>query len=240
MTPRDQRPAPPVSLTRHIPIEWEGQDLPEIPDQLPIGADILFRACADALSSGLNGMAKAGSEHYDDWRAGKIDEKQFTYRLVRQGSQAALKGGARTGAALVLSEGAKRAIARRWGQAVLRRLTRYNVLTAVAFGLVDQGTHTYKLYTGEMDQTAYKVKSAENAGGTGGAIAGATAGAMLGSVVPGLGTGAGALMGYMMGVLGAIGGANLGRSLGEEWFGPVQTGDEGPKSPPIDIEIDME
>lgn len=226
----------PVSLTRFVPIEWAGQDLPEIPEELPIGADILFRACADALSSGLNGMVKEGSEHYDDWRKGKIDEKQFTYRMVRKGSEAALKGGVRTGAALVLSEGAKRVIARRWGEAVMRRFTRYNVFTAVAYGLVDQGTHTYKLYKGEMKPTEYKVKSAENVGGTGGAIAGATAGALAGSLIPGLGTGAGALMGYVMAVIGAMGGANLGRNLGEEWFG--EKDDQTPPGRHIDIEIE--
>ncbi|RMG54771.1 MAG: hypothetical protein D6722_28630 [Bacteroidetes bacterium] len=226
--------SPSKSLTRHIPIEWEGQDLPDLPETLPIGADIVLRAFVDAIGSGINSMAQEGSAHFQAFKEGKIDEKQFTYRMVSKASEAALKGGTRTGAALVLSEGAKRAIAKRWGEAVVRRFTRYNVLTSVAFGLVDQGTHTYKYYKGELDPKAYKVKTTENAGSTGGAIAGATAGAVLGSVIPGLGTGAGALMGYMMSVLGSIGGANLGRSLGEEWFSEKSPSDDPPRDIPIE------
>lgn len=205
---------------REIPIEWKGMDdLPGVPPHLQIPATIAIEACASAVTGGIREMMQAGQDGFTAYREGKIDEAEYTHQVVSKGTTAALKQGARTAAALTLSEGAKQVIARRWGQAVLRRLTRYNVVGAVAFGLIDQGTDTYRLVRGDLPLRDYKIKSVENVGGTGGAISGAAAGAILGSVVPGLGTGMGAMVGYMMGVLGAMGGASLGRSIGEHLFG---------------------
>lgn len=205
-----------------VPIEWEGskQNPPEYPElpSIPVSADILLKACADAFGSGMNGMMKAGIESFQDYRKGKIDEKQYTYRIVYKGTQAAVKGGSRTAASLGLSEGAKRLIAKKFGQEAIKRLGKYNFITSMAFGIIDQGTHTYNYVNGSLPKRDFKIKSIENVGGTGGAISGAAAGAMIGSAFPGLGTVAGAMLGYAFAVMGAMSGASMGKSLGEQWF----------------------
>ncbi|MEM7370932.1 MAG: hypothetical protein AAF587_20120 [Bacteroidota bacterium] len=205
-----------------VPIDWEGskQNPPEYPElpSIPISADILLKAVADAFGSGMNGMMKEGIESFQDFRKGKIDEKQYTYRVVYKGTQAAVKGGSRTAAALGLSEGAKRLIVKKFGEEALRRLGKYNFVTSMAFGIIDQGTHTYQYANGQLPARDFKIKSVENVGGTGGAISGAAAGAMIGSAFPGLGTVAGAMLGYAFAVMGAMSGASLGKSLGEQWF----------------------
>lgn len=205
-----------------VPIEWEHKsyDAPELPDeiQLPLSADIALRAAAEAFSSLMNGMMKEGIESFHEYKQGKIDQKQYTYRVVKKGTQAAVKGGTRTAAALSLSEGARRLIAKKFGQEVVKRFGKYNVLTSVAFGLVDQGTNTYKLFNGQLPERDYKIKSVENVGGTGGAISGAAAGAVIGSAFPGMGTAFGAMLGYAFAVMGAMSGASLGKTLGEQIF----------------------
>lgn len=218
------------SQVRYIPIDWEGEmqappDFPEIPATI----EIPIHAASAAVMSGLNGMMREGVERFEDYRSGKLDDKQYTYRIVSRGSQEAVKSGVRTVTALTLAEGAKRMITRRFGQVLLGRLIRYNVINAVAFGLIDQGSDTFKLYRGELSSEQYKVKSVENAGGTSGAIGGAAAGALLGSVVPGIGTAAG----MMLGMLGAMGGAAVGKSLGQQWFEEQKAGDSptGEKPP---------
>jgi hypothetical protein len=213
------------SKVRYVPIEWEGQmqappDIPEIPATV----EIPIHAVSAAVMSGLNGMMREGVERYEDYRSGKLDDKQYTYRIVSKGSQAAVTSGARTVTALTLAEGAKRMITRRFGQVLVGRLIRYNVINAVAFGIIDQGTDTFKLYRGQMSSEQYKVKSVENAGGTSGAIGGAAAGALLGSVVPGIGIAAG----MMLGMLGAMGGAAVGKSLGQQWFEAKKDPEKGP------------
>jgi hypothetical protein len=233
----------PLSTPIFIPIE--GQDNPpEYPDlpSIPIGADIMIKACADAIGSTMNGMMREGVESFEEYKAGKIDEKQYTYRVVYKGTQAGVKGGTRTAAALGLSEGVKRLIAKQFGKEALRRLGRINLVTSLAFGVVDQTYHAYDFYQGKLSSVDFKVKSVENAGGTGGAISGAAVGAMLGSAVPGLGTATGAMLGYMMAVIGGMSGASFGKSLGEQWFqdeqDPKTPGDTNSKSGPIDIPID--
>ncbi len=221
------------SPSNDIPVEV--LDSPLEPE-LPIAADIGINAAVAAVMSGLNEMMREGGKSIEDFRAGKIDEKQFTYRLVHKATEAATRNGIRTGSALVMSEGAKKVLTKAFGKALVKRLSRYNLITAICFGMVDQGRHTLDLANGKMDTREYKVKSVENVGGTGGAISGATAGAVLGSVVPGLGTAAGGMLGYMMGMLGAMGGGALGRSLGEKWF-PGDGNDSGPSSPINRIDI---
>ncbi len=200
-----------------VPIEWEGQDAPDTPE-IPILIEIPISAASAALITGVQAMLQEGSRSMGEWQSGKIDEKQFTYRVVHKASQGALKGGGRTLGALGLSEGIRKAVAHKWGEHIARRLTRYNLLGSVCFGIVDQTGDTFKWVNGKLTLRDYKVKSVENVGGTGGAIGGAALGSMLGSIVPGLGTGTGALIGGMLSMMGAMGGASLGKSIGEEWF----------------------
>lgn len=221
----------------HIPIIWE--DDPSPLPELPATVDIALQASADALIKCVQSMVQEGMASYEEYQAGKIDRNQFTYRMIHKGSEAAVSTGVRTGAALALTETARRYIVRRWGTELLKRLGRYNLISAMAFGLVDQTKHTFKLYQGSIDNRQYKVHTAENVGGTGGAISGAAVGSMLGSIVPGLGTGAGALVGAMLGMMGAAAGATMGKSLGEDWF-PDQDAnkDDGEGGGGIDIPIE--
>lgn len=200
-------------------------------------ADIGINAAAAAVMSGLREMMREGKSSFEEFRNGKIDEKQFTYRVVYKSTDAAMQNGIRTGSALVLSEASKKTLVKLFGQAIVKRLSKFNVITAVCFGVVDQGRHTIELAQGKMDSRSYKVKSVENVGGTGGAIGGAAAGAILGSAVPGLGTAAGGMLGYTMGMLGAMSGGALGRSLGEKWFPGDDDDPETPSSPSNRIDI---
>ena len=225
--------------TLHIPIIWDDEPSP-LPD-IPATVDIALQASADALIKCIQSMVQEGMASYEEYQSGKIDRNQFTYRMVHKGSEAALSTGVRTGSALALTEGARRFIMKRWGSELLKRLGRYNLLSACAFGLVDQTKHTFKLYQGSIDNRQYKVHTVENVGGTGGAISGAAVGSMLGSVVPGLGTGSGALIGAMLGMMGASAGATFGKSLGEDWFPDPDAkndDDNAPKGDSIDIPIE--
>ena len=213
----------------YVPITWEGElDAPE-PIELPPAAEIAFSAATNAILGGINMMIKEGMNSYEDYASGKIDQKQYTYRVMVKGSAAAAKSGGKTVVALSLKEGVK-VFAKKLGAEGFKRFARSNAMTAIAFGVVDQGADTYKYYKGELNESQYKINSSENLGGTGGAIGGAAVGAMLGSVVPGLGTGAGALLGSLMGMLGAAGGATMGKSIGENLFGEHAT-DENVQPP---------
>jgi hypothetical protein len=209
---------PDSSQVFFVPIEWEKFDDAPINPEFPFLADLGINAASAAVMSGLNAMMKEGGESIEAWRNGKINETQFTYRVIHKGTNAAMKNGVRTGSALVLNEGVSRAITRAWGHALLKRLNRYNSITAICFGLVDQTTHTVQWFQGKLDGREFKIKSVENVGSTGGAISGAAAGAMIGSIVPGLGTGSGAVVGYLCATFGAMSGAKAGRSLAEKWF----------------------
>lgn len=212
-----------------IPIEWEGQDNPpEAPPLYPPIVEIPISAASAALITGVQAMMQEAGKSFQDWQSGKIDEAQFTYRVVHKGSQGAVKGGVRTAGALGLSQGIRSVVAKKWGEQIAKRLTRYNLLGSICFGIVDQTTDTVKWANGKLTERDYKVKSVENVGSTGGAIGGAAVGSMLGSVVPGLGTGAGALIGGMLSMMGAMSGASIGKSIGEEWF-PKEEG-ESPKA----------
>lgn len=206
------------NMGKSIAIDWEGQNDPpvELPE-IPLALDISLQACTSAFISGMDSMMKEGAKSFDDFRSGKIDEKQYTYRVVSKGTQGAFKSGAKTVTALSLKEGVK-VVSKRFGGEMLKRFARSNAMTAIAYGIVDQGADTIGFYGGTLSEKDYKINTVENVGRTGGAISGAAAGAMLGSVVPGLGTGAGALIGGMMGMLGSMGGAVMGKSLGESWF----------------------
>lgn len=225
----------------HIPIIWDDEPTPF--PEIPATVDIALQASADALIKCIQMMVQEGMASYEEYQQGKIDGNQFTYRMVHKGSEAALSTGIRTGSALLLTEGARRYIMRRWGSELLRRLGRYNLLSAMAFGMVDQTKHTFKLYQGQIDNRQYKVHTIENVGGTGGAISGAAVGSMMGSIIPGLGTGAGALVGAMLGMMGASAGATFGKSLGEDWFPDPEAkeqeqSDESKDDSGIDIPIE--
>ncbi|MEL6674000.1 MAG: hypothetical protein AAFR61_17485 [Bacteroidota bacterium] len=209
-----------------IPIAWEGEDNPPELPELPAPMEIGLAAATNAIMGGLNGMIREGARSLEEYQNGNIDQKQYTYRIVTKGSQAAVTTGAKTVLAMGLKEGAK-AVAKRMGSDSLKRFVRGGAMTSICFGIVDQGTATYQWSQGALTDAGYKVKTSENVGGTGGAIGGAAIGAMIGSVVPGLGTGAGFLVGSMMGMLGAAGGAAMGKSLGETWF-PEETKEETP------------
>ncbi|MDX2249113.1 MAG: hypothetical protein SF052_20165 [Bacteroidia bacterium] len=191
----------------------DGDELPEFP--VPVSMEIGLNAVASAVIAGINGMAKEGARSFEDYKAGKIDQTQLTFRVVSKGTEQALKGGTRTASGLALSEGAKHVLKKRFGEAVLKRFTRHNALTAFAFFVVDQSADTFKLFRGEIQSDQYKVNTLSNIGTTGGSIGGAAAGAVLGSVVPGLGTAVGAMLGSM---LGAMSGSAGGQSLGEVLF----------------------
>ncbi|MEL6132595.1 MAG: hypothetical protein AAFR59_04435 [Bacteroidota bacterium] len=218
-----------------LPVAWEGQDQPPEP-QIPVIIEIPLNAAVAALSAGINGMMREGGRSLEEFQNGKLNEAQFTYRIIQKGTQEAVKGGVRTAAALTLVEGVKAYVVKKWGQEALKRLMRNNFLGSMAFGLVDQTSHTLSLANGKITYRDYKVKSIENAGSVGGAIGGAAAGAMLGSVVPGLGTTFGAMVGYMFSMFGAMSGGSLGKNLGEEWFPDENKQNESASTRDIPIE----
>lgn len=197
-----------------IPILWEGESdapvLPELPPALEIGA----QAATAALIGGMNGMMREGAARFQDLQSGKLDQKQFTYRLIRKGTESALTSGTKAAAAIGMKHGVVFA-AKRIGARQVLRFARSNAFTAICYGVVDQTGDTIKYFRGELNVTAYKVQTTENLGGTSGALGGAALGAVVGSVVPGIGTS----IGMLLGMLGAAGGANIGKTLGKKWFG---------------------
>ncbi|MEO0899175.1 MAG: hypothetical protein AAFY71_22375 [Bacteroidota bacterium] len=212
-----------------VPIAWEGDDVPETP-ALPSIIEIPIGAASAALITGIQAAMQEGNNSMQEWRDGKINEAQYTNRIVHKGTQGAMKGGIRTAGAIGLSQGLRMAITKKWGEQVLKRLTRFNFLGSVCYGIVDQTSHTIQLFSGNLNQRDYKVKSVENVGSTGGAIGGAALGSVLGSVVPGLGTGTGMLIGGMLSMMGAMGGANVGKQIGEEWFPHEEGNKQAPQA----------
>lgn len=224
-------PAPKKAL--YVPIAWEGENDAPQPIPLPPAMDIAISAGSNALLGGINGMIKEVTISYPEYKSGKIDQKQFTYRVMTKGGQTAAKSGGKTVVALSLKEGVK-AMAQKIGSEGFKRFAKSGSMTMIAFGIVDQSADTYKFYKGEITETQYKINTSENIGGTGGAIGGAAVGAMLGSVIPGLGTSVGFILGGVMGMLGQSSGASFGKSLGESIFLEGGTEDDTPSEPPVE------
>lgn len=199
-------------ILRNIPIIWEGETPPETPE-FPPALEIGAQAVSSAILGGINGMLKEGMANFQDLQDGRLDQKQFTYRLVRKGSQMAMQQGSKAVAALTMRQGLIYA-ARKIGARRLLGIARNHAMVSVCYGIVDQGVDTYKFYQGELDSPQYKVQTSQNVGSTGGAIGGAAIGAVMGSAIPGFGT----LAGAFLGMVGAAGGASLGKSMGEKWF----------------------
>ncbi len=208
-------------IVRHIPIIWEGEsppDFPEFPPALEIGA----QAASSAILGGINGMMREGMANMEEFREGRIDQKQFTYRVIRKGSETAVQYGSKAVAALTMRQGLIYA-AKKIGARKFLTAARSHAMVSVCYGVVDQGMDTFKYYRGDLDATQYKVQTSQNVGSTGGAIGGAAIGAVIGSAVPGVGT----VFGAMMGMLGAASGASIGKSVGEKMFAEEASPDEG-------------
>ncbi|MDX1908824.1 MAG: hypothetical protein SF053_17440 [Bacteroidia bacterium] len=206
------------SQKMQIPITWQNEPEPPQLPQVPVSVDIALGAFYSAVSSGLNGMMSEGMDQFENLRTGKLNEKQYTYRILHRGTRDAFRNGTRTAVALTVNEGVKRLVARHLGWKTVGRMTRHNALISVIFGVVDQTSATHQYLDGKMDERKYKITTFENVGSTSGAIGGAAAGAMLGSVIPGLGTAAGAMAGMVLSMWGATTGAALARSVGENLF----------------------
>lgn len=202
-----------------VPIAGDGDDSSPFPFPVEweIPVNIGLNAAITAVMTGFDTMVKEGAKSFEEFQEGKLDKMQFTYRMVHKGTQAAVKTGVRTGAGLTLSESTRYLIIKKWGEQAFRRLNKFNLVSALAFACVDQSTHTYNWYKGNLTLRDYKIKSLENIGSTGGVLGGAAVWAMVGSVVPG-GTAFGVLLMYMLGVFGASSGASIGKQIGEEMF----------------------
>lgn len=199
-------------ILRNIPILWEGETPPETPE-FPPALEIGAQAVSSAILGGINGMLKEGMANIQDLQDGRLDQKQFTYRLVRKGSQTAIQQGAKAVSALTMRQGLIYA-ARKIGIRRLVQMSRSHTMLSVCYGIVDQGIDTFKYYQGDLDSTQYKIQTSQNVGATSGAIGGAAIGAVMGSAIPGIGT----LAGACLGMIGSAGGASVGKSVGERWF----------------------
>ncbi len=205
------------------------KNLNEPPSQeVPMGLSIALTGVID----GITGMIREAVTCFDEYREGKITESDAIDRVYHKG----LFSGSRTCAALSVREGAKMAGAKLGGE-VLKKVTRSNAMTYIAYGLVDQSIDTYRLQSGDIDDRQYKVSTVKNVGTTSGAIGGIALGTMIGSAVPVVGTMIGGMVG---GMLGGMYGAQGGQNLGEVMFGqdPNQKDDNDPKGPYISIEIE--
>lgn len=202
------------------------------PEQNPI-PDAINIPIMGALD-GITGMIREGIVCFDEYRGGKITQSEVIDRVYSKG----VLYGTRTFAALSFKEGAK-VVTQKLGTEWLKRLSRSNAMTSIAYGLVDQGIDTYKWKNGNLNEVQYKVSTVKNVGSTGGAIGGMVVGTMIGSVVPGPGTMLGAMIG---GMLGGMYGAQGGQNVGEVVFGPdPDAKDNNDKEDPtkyIHIDID--
>ncbi|MEL6589870.1 MAG: hypothetical protein AAFQ68_07320 [Bacteroidota bacterium] len=182
---------------------------------------------------GLTGMVREGIVCIEEYREGKISQSEVIDRVYSKG----VLYGSRTTVALSFREGAK-AAATRFGQEWMKRLTRSNAMTSIAYGMVDQSIDTYKWKKGQLSEVQYKVSTVKNIGSTGGAIGGVMIGTMIGSVVPGPGSMLGAMLG---GMIGGMYGAEGGKNVGEAVFGPDPEAKDNDKEDPtkyIHIDID--
>lgn len=182
-----------------------------------IANDIAMAALGSALANGIAEMTKEGNVQLDELEDGNIDSKEFMVKVVQRGAESAAKSGAKTMAALSLKEAAK-VVGKKLGKDIVKRIGPHT-FTAIAYGIVEQGTDTYLYVSGKIQVKEYKVNTAQNVGSVGGAAVGA----VLGSAIPV----AGSLLG---GMLGGYWGAILGKSLGEDFFGKVEVKEEGNKT----------
>jgi hypothetical protein len=174
--------------------------------------DIAKLAGGAAVIGGALGGVVEAVHSFDQVRDGRIDELEYTRRIAASTATNAGGAAARTGAALLLKEGAKE-MGKRTGYEILKRGAGSNVGTAVAFGLVEQTVDTARLVAGSIDGAEYGRRSCQNVGSTGGALGGVTGGALIGSLIfPGAGTAIGAVFG---GILGGLGGGAAGRGIGK-------------------------
>jgi phage tail tape-measure protein len=155
---------------------------------------------AAILSAALGAMREAFSVH-SAYKKGEINKKEYSKRVVKSAGKHAAKSAAKTASALMVKEGMK-SVAKASGKTALRRFAGSNVVTTVAFGMVEQASDTIMYASGKIDKKQYKENTLQNAGSTGGALAGAALGASIGSVVPGVGTAIGAAVGGMIGSIG--------------------------------------
>ncbi|MEM6767761.1 MAG: glycine zipper domain-containing protein [Bacteroidota bacterium] len=183
---------------------------------------VAIQAVTNAIISGISDMAKEGNLKLDEWEDGKINGSEYVAKVVGKGVKTATYSGSKTAAALSIKEVAK-FVTNKLGKETLKRFARSNTMTAVAFGMVDQGVDTFKYMRGDIGAKQYKVSTLQNVGSAGGAVGGAATGAALGSAVPGLGTVLGAAIGTM---LGSYGGSIMGKSLGEDFFQEEGEGDK--------------
>ncbi|MEL6191641.1 MAG: glycine zipper domain-containing protein [Bacteroidota bacterium] len=186
----------------------------DVMNKTDLAKGIAVQAFTNAIISGISDMAKEGNLKLDEWEDGKINGSEYVVKVVGKGLKSASFSGSKTVAALSIKEVAK-FVTNRLGKETLKRFARSNTMTAVAFGMVDQGVDTFKYVKGDIGSKQYKVSTLQNLGSAGGAVGGAATGAALGSAVPGLGTVLGAAIGTM---LGSYGGSIMGKSLGEDFF----------------------
>ncbi len=172
--------------------------------------DIAIQALTNALATGIAEMTKEGNVQLDELEDGNINSKEFVVKVFHRGASSALKSGAKTTAALTIRKTAE-VVGRRLGLDIAKRIGRHT-FTAIAFGIVDQGTDTYLYFSGQLKERDYKVNTTQNVG----SVSGAALGAVVGSAVPGAGTAFGSMLG---GMLGSYWGAVLGKSVGEDFFG---------------------
>lgn len=227
---------------RVVPIDWidvaEGKvNLMDDPPFTP-GQMVIANSIVSALLAGMNGLAAEIQEHFEAFARGEISGTEYAAKVAQAGSQKAALGGGKAAAAFTLQELVK-VLSDKMGKAAFRRFARSNVMTLIAFGVVDQGIDTYKYYQGELKVRDYQINSVANVGSACGAASGGAIGAMLGSFVPGIGTLLGATFGSYFG---SYGGTMAGRSLGEQWFeNPEAKEDDTPPeegAEPQDIEIE--
>lgn len=172
--------------------------------------DIGKSAAAASVTSAALGATLEVAASYSELRANNITKREFMTRVGVSGAKSGLAAGATTGSALFVKEGAKLA-AKRVGRASARKFAGSNAVTVVAFAAVEQGAQTVQLARGTIDGSEYAVRSARNAGSTGGAVAGAWLGGIAGSFAPGPGTALGVAVGS---AVGAVAGGWISEKVG--------------------------
>lgn len=201
-----------ISAGKNNPILIDISDALIMEDQpINVGQNIAIQALTSAIATGVTEMTKEGNMQLDEWEDGNINGKEFTVRVVKKGAATAAKSGGKTLAALTLREGVN-AIGKKFGKDIAKRLGNHT-FTAIAFGIVEQGSDTILWMNGQLNVNEYKVNTAGNVGSVSGAAVGAVLGAAI--PVPVLGS----LLGSM---LGGHWGNVMGRSIGQSFFIPEQ------------------